>query len=369
MPGLRRYAAAVLAAILAVAFVVTVAVRRPAGDGDTPGKSVAVIPHTHASDLAKAAEESPALVQAPSLGSPPSPPGEGPRQEPDLSALPSDLAAIADEDARVHTRLVAVRRAGAGPETVSALFDILDHSKLNETVRNEICNALGRARDRDVVGKLVAHLDKMVRDKGHSPLWRDYCTQHLQVSYVRHGVTEALGSLRWAASEAEEPKVRSAGLYSLGLLAREMKWLGEESDNDLAARAPDAPDVLKQIETQLHVAFAPEQHVDVRTNAVRAAFVADRRNFIPAIRKLLADDKQPLQLRNACASVLGQFRDPGSVPALEAAAKSGPKRLTKTAERSLKKISEQPHVAGPDAGVEEAPTTVKPQDAGEPPPF
>ncbi|MHC5057674.1 MAG: HEAT repeat domain-containing protein, partial [Planctomycetota bacterium] len=246
---------------------------------------------------------------------------------------------------------------------------ILDHSKVNETVRNEICNVLGRADDPGVAGKLVAHLDKMLRDKGHSLLWRDYCTQHLRECYVRRGLTEVLEGLRWAASKSDEPKVRSAGLYSLGLLAREMKWTGDDNDNDPAARAGEAPTVLEEIETQFHAALDPGQHVDVRTNAVRAACVADRRDFIPAIRKLLADDKEPLQLRNACASVLGQFRDPGSVPALETAAKSGPSRLTRTAERSLRNIRKQPHGATRDAKVEETPPAAKTQDVGKAPHF
>jgi len=367
MHRLRKHAAVFVASVT-IALVVVVVVCLRAGDGDAPAESVAAVPSPVAeSDPAEATEEAAAVAEVPSQELPPS----QPREEPDLSALPPGLAAVVDEDAHVSIRLAAVRKAAAGfrPETVRALLDILDHSKINETVRNEICNVLGRAKDQDVAGQLVAHLDKMVRDGGHSPLWRDYCTQHLQVSYVRRGVTEALAGIRWAASEAEEPKVRSAGLYSLGLLAREMKWTGEDKDNDLAKRAPDAPGVLKQIETELHAAFAPEQHVDVRTNAVRAALVADRRDFIPAIRKLLADDKQPLQLRNACASVLGQFRDPGSVPALEAVAKSGPSRLTKTAARSLKNIREQFHVAGRDAEPEKAPATVKPKDNDKAPHF
>ncbi len=376
MHRLRKRAAA-FAASATIVLVVVAVVRLLAVDGDVPAESAAANPpHPAESDSAEAnaavadvkAERSPFAKPEPASR-------EEPRQEPDLSVLPPDLAPIADEEAHVRVRLAAVRKAGpgAGPKMVRALFDILDHSKVNETVRNEICNVLGRDEAPGVVEKLVAHLGKMVRDKGHSPLWRDYCTQHLRDCYVRRGVAEALDGIRWAASEAEEPKVRSAGLYSLGLLAREMKWTAGNSDggNDdgAAARPGEAPDVLKQIGTELHAALDAAQHVDTRTNAVRAAYVAGRRDFIPAIRKLLVDTNEPLQLRNACASVLGQFRDPGSIPALEAAAKSGPSRLKKTAERSLKKIREQPHVARRDAEPQEAPAIVKPKDDDNAPHF
>jgi hypothetical protein len=323
-----------VAAAATVALVAAVVAWLHADVGEMPGETAPTAAfRTIESDPAETVEGAAAGEESP-RAEPESESHEGRRQEPDLSRLPPGLARIADEGLPHEARDAAVRdlRRDPSPETIQGLLVILDSSQMDPTIRNNVVNYLHEHGDSGLQSRLVAHLGEMLRDTGHSALWRDYCVQHLRVCCEQSGDAEALKSVQWAAAKADQEQVRRVGLYSLGLLARNLKWTEGKGDVEASMR------VLAQVDQLIDEGLRSVQSLEVRTNAMRTAYIADRRAFIPEIRRLLADENEHSMARNVAASVLGQFGDRESIEILELTTRSGDERLRNTAARSLEMI-------------------------------
>lgn len=263
---------------------------------------------------------------------------------PSAEALPAELAPLANESLSLDARDALLRRLPGTltPETAQGILDLLDMPGVHATVRNNAANRLAATGDAALQERLVALLDDMVRDPGHSAEWRDYCVQHLRGAYERTGSAGALAAVSWAATEisgesltGEERRVRMTALYSLGIIARTLRERGAEANP-----TGDAHKVNAQLVSEITEALDPAnvKAADVGANAVRTACIAGMRDLVPKFRRMLGDEKEPVQVRIALASVLGQFRDAESLPMLKELARSAEGGVKAAAERSARMI-------------------------------
>jgi hypothetical protein len=161
----------------------------------------------------------------------------------------------------------------------------------NETIRNDTANVLLRAKDRLLAGGLLAQL----ADLEQTPVWRNYCAQHLAVGYRefdrRPEVVEALFK---AAGADPDPGVRDCCLLHLSRIAEADEWSASRRAWHERAAA-----LAKRF-------LGEEKRTDVeRISGIHAAPRLGLREEAPRLIGWLNDPRADLGVRKASTTALG----------------------------------------------------------------
>ncbi len=214
-------------------------------------------------------------------------------------------------------------------EQIEALRWSLFEPKANETIRNNTANILLKAKDERLAGALAAQL----KDLKQTPLWRNYCVQHLEAGYRNlKKDPKVLEAIHQAAHDPDE-SVRDVCLLHLSRTAVSDEW--EASSPHWFKRTVELTEKYLEGSERTQIERISGIYASGRLGLVSKA---------KRLTSLLSNTSSPLGIRKAAATALGQLvvnKDLNeadrkeALSALEAAVKDRNRLLRGMAERSL----------------------------------
>jgi len=190
----------------------------------------------------------------------------------------------------------------------------------SDAFRNVLANALkASALNTDTFAE---HLMAMFQDQTESPVWRDYCIQHLGsiwagLSEHRKGYAR---KLLWQATRDETGAIAGTALLALYHNAGQ-----------------DIIDVQRVGDAAVEMAADPSVKPAVRLTALQVAAALDDKRIIDTARLLLAGEGD-IHLKMSALATIGTQGDTSDIPALSQYAKSHDIRLRTAARVALKKL-------------------------------
>ena len=233
------------------------------------------------------------------------------------------------KDAPLNVQVAELHQLTKKPkhdESAEALRWLIRQTDRPEVLRNEVLNLLG-TWDAEW---LVADLSEMMIAPAQSPIWREYCVQHIGHHYKKHRDSESLKVVD-AASKSDDYSIKDQALFSLAVLAKEFDWRSNE-----AKRFDQFDDLLRKVLSEPESKQLPQSTV---VSALRAAAQAELKDLAPAAEQLAMDEKRKIEVRVAAVQALGIIGRTESLRVLEFCNKSTNSVLAKTSVLVYQRLS------------------------------
>lgn len=258
---------------------------------------------------------------------------------PEPKQIPEKLKTVFAKDVKDEQKVQALNLLGREEridDCVDPLRWLVHQNETPLEVRDEGTATLVRW---DVFG-IQNDLSAMMDDAAQKGPWRAKCVFHLAMIYNSNANKDALLAVEKAMG-SDDTFLRDEATAAAAFLARSYTW-------DRTAK-PKYDKTLGLIEKQFG-----EPRKEAVTKALQAVSILTLKNFAPNIEKLIADEKQEMDVRVEAAKTLCAIARPESLAVLEPACKSPNAALAEAAKTARGFALTEQLVSGDAAAKEKA---------------